>query len=55
MEYIQYGRQIHPNINARYARCKICEHIKKTKSEWKESEISANTMGKGLHKSYKAV
>ena len=46
--------QIHADINARDAKSKIRERIKKTKNEWKGTELSAKTMGKGLHKVFKA-
>ena len=31
----RYGNYLHPDINAIYARLKIHEHIRKSKSEWK--------------------
>ena len=47
--------QIHPELNARDARFKICDHIKQTQTEWKGEEISAKNMGKCLHIFFKAV
>ena len=29
------GSQIHPELNARYARLKIRDHIKQAKNKWK--------------------
>ena len=55
LEEILDGIQIHPDINARYARLKICDRIKETQSEWKEEEISAKNIGKYSHKIFKAV
>ena len=52
---IQDGSQIHPGINARYVRLKIRDRIKKTQSEWKVAEISADRMGKVLNKVFKDV
>ena len=49
------GGQIHPDLNARYTRFKICDHIRKMKNEWKGSELSEKSMGKVLHKLFKAV
>ena len=53
LEDIWDGIQIHPDINTRDARLKIRDHIKKTKGEWKEEELSEKIMGKGLHKLFK--
>ena len=49
------GSQIHPEVNSRYASLKIHDCIKQSQNEWKWSELSANSMGKGLHKFFKAV
>ena len=35
LKYIQDEGQIHPDINARDARLKICDHNKQTQNEWK--------------------
>ena len=32
---IQYGNQVHPDINSREARLKIHDHIRQSQSEWK--------------------
>ena len=55
IEDIWYGNQIHPELNTRDDRLKIRDCIKQTKSGWKGSELSANSMGKGLHKLFKTV
>ena len=55
LEDIRDGIQLHPDINARDARLKICDHIKKTQSKLKGEELSSNSMGKGLQKIFKAV
>ena len=55
LEYICDGRQIHPYINARDAIFKISDYIKQTQNEWKGEELSAKSMGKGLHKFLKSV
>ena len=52
---IQDGSQIHPEINARYDRLKIRDRIKQTQIERKWAELSAKSMGKVLHKLFKAV
>ena len=52
---IQDGSQINTDINGRDARLKICDFIRKTKNEWKGLELSTNTMGKELHKLFRAV
>ena len=46
---------IHPDINAGDDRFKIRDHIRQTQIECKGFEISENSMGKGLHKVFKAV
>ena len=48
LEDIRDGNYVHPNINARYARLKICDHIRQAHSEWKGAEISE----KGREKFY---
>ena len=53
--YIRYGSHTHTNINPRYFRLKICYHVTQSKNEWKESELSENNIGKGLHKLFKTV
>ena len=49
------GSQYHLIINRRYARYKICGRFKQRQAEWKEVLLSAQNMGKGLHKVLKAV
>ena len=49
------GRQIHPYINASDAILRTCDPVKQTQNEWKGSEISEKSMGKVLHKVFKAV
>ena len=55
IEHIWYVIFIHPNINARYARLKIRDHIRQSKNEYKGAEISSEKIVKGLHKVFKAV
>ena len=55
LEDIWDGSKIHPEINARYARFKIRDHIRQTKSEWKEAELSVKSMGKVFHNFFKDV
>ena len=55
IEDIRDGSYIYSDINARYAVLKICDHIRQAQSEWKGAELSANRMGKGLHKVFKDV
>ena len=55
LEEILYGSQTHLDINARYARFKIRDRIKQIKNERKVSERLAKSMGKGLHKLFKAI
>ena len=52
---VQGRSQIHQEINARYDRLKINDRIKQTQSEWKGEELSEKSMGKVLHKVFKAV
>ena len=47
--------QIHSDINAIDAGLKIHDHIKQAKSKWKVVEFSVKSIGKGLHKLFKAV
>ena len=49
------GSQYHLIINRRYARYKICGRFKQRQAEWKGVLLSAQNMGKGLHKVLKAV
>ena len=44
---------MHPNINTRGSRLKICDHTRQAQSERKVEELSAKSMGKGLHKVFK--
>ena len=55
LEKIWDGSQIHPDINTRDNIFKIGDCIRQTKNEWKEAELSANIIFKGLHKVFKAV
>ena len=55
IEDIQDGNHVHKNINARYARLKICDLIRQAEVEWKGVELSAKGMGKVLHKVFKVV
>ena len=52
---IRYGNNVHPDINAIYARLKISEHIKQAQNGWKGSELSVKRMHKGLNKFFKDV
>ena len=45
LEYIRDRSQIHPELNARYARFKIRDHNKQTKNEWKGAELPERSMG----------
>ena len=47
--------QIHPDINAIYARLKIRDHTKNNQGEWKAAELSAESTGKGLNKVFKVL
>ena len=49
------GSQSHTSVNRRDACYKIHDHIKPIKSEWKGALLSTQNMGKGLHKTIKAV
>ena len=55
LEDIRDGSQIQPDLNTRYSRLKISDRIKQTQNEWKVLELSLKSMGKGLHKVFKAV
>ena len=46
---------MHPNINARDSRLRIHDRIRKAQIEWKGVELSAKSIGKGLHKVCKVV
>ena len=46
--------QIHPEINARDAKYKICDHSRLIQNECKGEELSEKSMGKRLHKIFKA-
>ena len=37
VENIQYGKHVHPDINARYSRLKTRDRIMQLKNEWKGS------------------
>ena len=45
LDDIQYGSQIHPDINTRYSILKIRDSIKQMKNEWKGVELSMESMG----------
>ena len=47
--------QSHPSINRREVRYKIHDHFKQRQLEWKILLLSMWSMGKGLHKLFKAV
>ena len=47
--------QIHTEINTKYDRLKIRECIRKMQNECKGAELSDKSMGKVLHKVFKAV
>ena len=53
LEDILGENYVHPNINARYSRLKIRERIKQSQGLWKVLKVSANRVGKGLHKVFK--
>ena len=55
IEEIWDGNYVHPDINARDARLKISNRIRKTQREWKGPELSTKSMEKGLHKVFKYV
>ena len=55
LEDIWDGIYVHPNINEKYSRWKIRDHIRQSKYEWKGAELSAKNTGKGLHKLFKTV
>ena len=46
---IQDEKYVHPNINARVARLKICDRIRQAQREWKGAVLSAKMIGKILH------
>ena len=50
IEDIRDGKYVFPDFNTRYSRLKISDHIRQEKSEWRGEELSAKSMGKGLHK-----
>ena len=52
---IQDGNHVHPNINTRYSRLKIPDHIRQAQSECKGLEIPEKSMGKDLHKVFKVI
>ena len=55
LEDIWYVIYVYLNINARYARLKIRDHIRQLENEWKGTYLSAKNMGKGLHNVFKAI
>ena len=50
IEYIWDGSYLYLNMNTKDSRFKIHDHIRKSQNEWKGGELSANNMGKCLHK-----
>ena len=50
LEYIRDDSQTYPNFNRREAHYKLCDRIKKIKSEWKGALKATQRMGKVLHK-----
>ena len=54
LEDILDGSQYHPNLNRREERYKIHDRIKIIQAEWKVELLSTQSMGKGLHKVFKA-
>ena len=52
---IHDGSQSHHENNRRYARYKICDHIKQRQLEGKGALKSTGKMGKGSHKVFKTV
>ena len=55
LEDIHDGIQSRPGVNRREACYKIRDHIKKGQTEWKGELLSTQKIGKGLHKTFKAV
>ena len=55
LEEIRDINYIHPDINARDDRFKTRDRIIQAKNKWKVGEISVKSMGKVLHKVFKAV
>ena len=55
LEEIGDKSQIHPTINKREARCKICDRIKQMQSEWKVALKATRNMGKGLNKVFSTI
>ena len=53
--YLRIYYKIYPSINRREACYKIRDHIKKGQTEWKGELLSTQKIGKGLHKTFKAV
>ena len=54
-EDIRDRSKINPELNASDAILKIRDLILKTQNEWKVSELSSKSMGKGTHKLFMAV
>ena len=54
LEDIRDGIQSHPSVNRRAACYNIPDHIKRGQEEWKWVLLSMRSMGKGLHKIFKA-
>ena len=54
-EEIRDRNYIHSDINLRYSRFKIRDRIRQVQSKWKGVELSEKSMGKFLHKVFKAA
>ena len=55
LEDICGGSKYHPEVNMRYARYKIRDHIKRRQAEWKGELLSTRNIGKALYKVFKTV
>ena len=55
LEDICDGSKYHLIINRRESRYKICDCVQEWQLEWKGALFSAQNMGKGIHKVFKAV
>ena len=55
LEYFLDEIQFHPSVNRRESHYNIRDNIKRGQAEWKQDLLSTRSMGKGLHKVFKAV
>ena len=55
LEDIRDGSQTHMTVDKREARCKIRDHIKQKKSEWKGALRATHKMGNCLHKVFSTI